>query len=275
MRSDSAASRVDKLIAVDLDGTLVSAGNSVGPENLAAIRRATEQGAAVAVVTGRPYASAEALARRVGLPEIPLVAFNGALIRRPRRGEVLLQRSVPAEFAAEVVEECVRRQLHLHYYVDDQLYVTADNDKAKMYCQRIGMTCQAVGDMRDFAGREPFKLLIIDEPSTIISLLDEFQYRWRGQLYVTRSQAEYLEFLSPDASKGQALDWLLDFYGVERARTMAIGDALNDIPLLERAAYAAAMPGSDPELLTIAQFTPPEVRNGVASAIDWFLNEVD
>ena len=86
MESQEAAKAVDKLIAVDLDGTLVGPDNSISAENRAAIGRAQEAGVAVVIVTGRPYVSAGAVAERLGLPEIPLVAFNGALIRRTGGG---------------------------------------------------------------------------------------------------------------------------------------------------------------------------------------------
>jgi Cof subfamily protein (haloacid dehalogenase superfamily) len=260
-----------RLIAVDLDGTLVGPDNSVSAENIAAIQRAGQQGAAVVIVSGRPYVSADGVARRVGLPAVPLVTFNGALIRWPDGGDVLYQCCVPADLAAEVVEECHREQLYLQYYLHDELYVTQYNDWARLYCERNGMSCKVIPDMSRFAGEEPLKLLVADRPERINGLLPRYQERWRDRLYVTRSMREYLEFLSPQVSKGRALDWLLDFYGLRREHTLAIGDSLNDLPLLEHAGHAVAMPNSDAELQEIAEFVPREQPTGVADAIDWFL----
>src|ERR1035437_2354957 len=105
----------DKLIALDLDGTLLAEDNSVSPENLAAIARAQEAGAEVAIVTGRPYTSADPIVQRLGLHGTPLVSFNGAVIRMPGYGETLYETLMPADLAAEVVDECVARRLHLQY----------------------------------------------------------------------------------------------------------------------------------------------------------------
>jgi Cof subfamily protein (haloacid dehalogenase superfamily) len=262
---------INKLIAVDLDGTLVGPDNSISIENISAIRDAGRQGAAVVIVTGRPYASADVVARRVGLPAIPLVAFNGALIRWTDGGEILRNCCVPADLAAEVVEECLDQQLHLHYYLDDEMYVTQLNHWARLYCERNGMSCQVVPDMRRFAGRQPLKLLVIDQPNRINELLQRYRERFRDRLYVTRSMAEYVEFLSPDVSKGRALDWLMEFYGIAREATMAIGDSMNDVPLLQHAGHRVAMPNGDDELKRIAQFVPPEQPTGVAAAVEWFL----
>jgi len=158
--------------------------------------------------------------------------------------------------------------------LDDQLYVTAYNDWVRIYCERNEMTCEVVPDMRKFAGREPVKLLGIDEPKRIDQLFEQYQKRWDGQLYVTRSMPEYVELLSPQVSKGIALDWLIEFYGIERKNTLAIGDSLNDVPMLERAGAAAVMPDSVQDLKQLSQFIPPEQRTGVAAAIQWFLELV-
>jgi Cof subfamily protein (haloacid dehalogenase superfamily) len=267
----SDAGTPDKLIAVDLDGTLVAAGNSVADENIAAVQRASDSGATVVVFTGRPYVSADRVVCRLGLPRVPLVAFNGALIRWPCHGEVLHRCPVPAAVASEIVAECQRRGLHLNYYLDDELYVTRDNDWARLYCKRIGMECHESPDMGAFDGREPFKLLVVDHPETIQQLLAEWQQRWDGRLYVTRSMPEYLEMLAPDASKGRALNWMMQFFRVARKDTLAIGDAMNDLPLLEQAGHRAAMPEGDEQLRQMADFVPQDQRTGVAQAIEWFL----
>jgi Cof subfamily protein (haloacid dehalogenase superfamily) len=261
----------DKLIALDLDGTLLAEDNSVSPKNLAAIARAQEAGAEVVVVTGRAYVSAEAVVRRLGLRDTPVVAFNGAVIRMPGYGETLYETLVPADLAAEVVDECVARRLHVQYYLGDTLYVTANHKWARLYCRRNEMDCVPAGDLRKFRGQRPLKLLIADEPAVIEKLTPEFQARWGERLYVTTSLAEYLEFMPREASKGAALDWLSAHFGVPRERIMACGDRRNDLPLLEHAGCPVAMPGGDEELKAVAAFVPKHQATGVGEAIEWFL----
>ena len=263
--------KLDKLIALDLDGTLLADDNSVSPENLAAIARAQEAGAEVVIVTGRPYVSAEVIVQRLGLRDTPLVSFNGAVIRMPGYGETLHEELLPADLAAEVVEECVARRLHLQYYLGDAMYVTACHKWARLYCRRGEMACVPAGDLRKFRGQRPVKLLIVDEPAVIEALTPEFQARWAGRLYVTTSMIEYLEFMPREASKGAALDWLSAHFAVPRARIMAAGDRLNDLPLLEHAGCPVAMPGGDEALRAAAAFVPRQQESGVAEAIDWFL----
>ena len=261
----------DKLIALDLDGTLLADDNSVSAENLAAIARAQEAGAEVCIVTGRPYVSAEVIVQRLGLHDTPMVAFNGAVIRMPGYGETLYECLMPADLAEEVVEECVARRLHLQYYLGEALYVSACHKWARLYCERAQMDCVPGGDLRKFRGQRPIKLLIVDEPPVIEALTPEFEARWEGRLYVTQSMDEYLEFMPLEASKGAALDWLSEHFGVTRERIMAAGDRLNDLPLLEHAGYPVAMPEGEDALKQVAVFIPPHQETGVAEAIDWFL----
>lgn len=261
----------DKLIALDLDGTLLADDNSVSPENLAAIARAQEAGAEVVIVTGRPYVSAHVIVQRLGLHDTPMVSFNGAVIRMPGYGETLYETLLPADLAAEVVDECVARRLHLQYYLGDNLYVTANHKWARLYCRRAEMPCLPAGDLRKFRGQRPIKLLIVDEPPVIEQLTPEFSEKWEGRLYVTPSMDEYLEFMPLDASKGTALDWLSTHFNVPRERIMACGDRLNDLPLLQHAGAPVAMPAGDPSLQALAAFVPEHQETGVAEAIDWFL----
>jgi hypothetical protein len=263
----------DKLIALDLDGTLLADDNSVSPENLAAIARAQEAGAEVVIVTGRPYASADPIVQRLGLRDTPLVCFNGAVIRMPGYGETLYETLMPADLAAEVVDECVARRLHLQYYLGDTLYVSALHKWARLYCRRGEIAGVPAGDLRKFRGQRPIKLLIVDEPAVIEKLEPEFQARWGERLYVTTSMAEYLEWMPREASKGAALDWLSAHFSVPRARILACGDRMNDLPLLEHAGCPVAMPIAGPELKAVAAFVPEHQETGVAEAIDWFLSK--
>lgn len=130
---------IDKLIAIDLDGTLIAGEDVISDDNIAAIHRAGQQGAAVIIVTGRPYVSADAVASRVGLPPVPLVSFNGAMIRWSRGGAPLTNTCLAADVAAEIVDQCLLQGLHLQYYLDDQMYVSQDNEQVRRYCQRNGM----------------------------------------------------------------------------------------------------------------------------------------
>ncbi len=260
-----------KLIAVDLDGTLLADNQNASPRNLDAIRRAIRQGVVVAICSGRPYSSADRVATRLGLVQTPIVACNGAIIRLPQDGETLYSVTLEADLAAEVVADCVQRQLHLHYYLNGQMYVTRASKWAWRYYLRTGVCPIPFGDLRKLAGQRPTKLLAIGEPAHISQLMPDFQQRYEGRVYITASMPQYLELLPLEATKARALNWLADHYGLSLRETMAIGDGLNDLPMIETAQIGVAMAQAPDQLHQAADYVTESQSNGVAEAIDHFV----
>ena len=260
-----------KLVAIDLDGTLLLDNHTTAPENLAAIHRAEERGVVVMICTGRPYPSADAVATRLGLTNNPIISYNGAIVRMPGGGEVLFSQPMPPELAADVVEECVVRRLQIHYFLDDVMYVPRVSAGARLYWSRTGMKPVPIGDQRNFAGHSPTKILVYAGPEVVARLLPEFRERYRGKLYVTTSMPEYLEFLHPDVSKGHALQAMAAHYQVGREQVMAIGDLLNDLPMIQMAGVGVAVAHALPELKAEAQYVTSDSEHAVAEALERFV----
>lgn len=260
-----------KLIGVDLDGTLVVDATHVSERNIRAIRAATEQGVTVAIATGRPHASAESFVTRLGLEGIPIISFNGAMIRRPAAAESMLEVPVPADLAQEVVRYCIDRRFHMHYYLGERMYVTRNSHWALLYESRTSLPPIPAGDMRRFDGEAPVKILICVPPETATDVLAEAQQAFGDRLLVTRSMPEYIEFLSPDAGKGKALLWLADHLGIPAEKTMGMGDMLNDLQLVEMAAFGVAMPHAQDAVKQAASYVAESGDEGVGEAIEKFV----
>jgi len=243
-----------KLVAIDLDGTLLADNHSTDPANLTAIHQAEAQGVTVVICTGRPYPSANEVASQLGLTENPIISYNGALVRMPGDGEVLFSQPVPAELAEQVVQDCVERQLQIHYFLDDVMYVPRMSAGARLYSQRTGMQPVPAGDLRKFAGSSPTKILVFAGPEVVQRLRPEFESRYDGKLYITTSMPEYLEFLHPDVSKGNALCALANQHGLDASQTMAIGDLLNDLPMIEMAGVGVAVARAEEALKSAADY---------------------
>ncbi len=259
-----------KLVAIDLDGTLLPDNRNTAPENLAAIREAEAQGVIVVICTGRPYPSADAVATRLGLTNNPIISYNGAVVRMPNAGELIFSQPVPADLAAQVVQDCVEQQLQVHYFLDDVMYVPRVSAGARIYSSRSGIKPVPVGDLRQFAGTSPTKILVYAPPEVVRELRPEFERRYQGKLYVTTSMPEYLEFLHPEVSKGNALRALAEQYGVAMDQVMAIGDLLNDLSMIELAGIGVAVARADEALKARADYVTTSSKQAVAEAINRF-----
>jgi len=260
-----------RLIALDLDGTLVHDARRIPERNLAAVRRAMDQGVTVAIATGRMHSSAETFVERLGLQGTPLISYNGAMIRVPGETAPLYHVTVPPDLARQVVQHSVDEQLHLNYFLDDVLYVTHMDRWAHLYRARTNNWPALAGDLRRFDGQSPTKLLIAAYPHQIDQLLPREQELFGDRLYVTRSMPEYIEYLNPAVSKGAALEWLAGHLGLQREQVMAMGDMLNDLPMIQWAGIGVAMPTAEEAVRRAADFVPEHEEEGVAEAIARFV----
>jgi len=263
-----ADSRPDiRLIAVDLDKTLLDEDLRVPERNRAALAAAAERGVTVAIATGRTHESAARFARRLGL-DAPVISYNGAMIRRPDDPEPMRHVRLPAELAAEIVELLVRDMTDFMYFLDGELYAQRLDHWARGYLARTGDLPRVAGDLRRFAGAEPTKLLLLGTPEQTRERHEFFTGRFGERIYATISLPEYMEILAPEATKATALRWLADHLGVPIEGTMALGDSLNDLEMVQAAGVGVFMPIADDHLRAQADFVPSDPPTGVAEAVE-------
>ncbi len=256
-----------RLVAIDLDGTLVDAQNKIAEEDAQAVREAAAAGIEVVLASGRMHAATAAICTDLGI-ENPVVAYNGARVTDMRTGEVIFHQPLEKEHAAEIIESIEERGLHLNLYLDDVLHVREIDAWGKLYAERTGSVLVASGDLRQFVGTQPTKLLVIAEPERIKELYQEYAARYGEVMYVTITNPEYLEFMNKEVSKGKGLAKAAEYLGVPREQVLAIGDGFNDKAMLEWAGTAVAMGNAVDEVKAVADVVaPPLEEHGVAWAI--------
>lgn len=260
-----------KLIVTDLDGTLLHTPTDISDANVEALRAAMDLGVRVCIATGRSHRSASQFVQLLGIEDSLLISFNGAMVRGSGSEKPLRHVTVPGDTAAELVRYCLEGRRYLHYFFGDDMYVTHMSRWGRLYMARTGDVPSPVGDLRRFDGQSPTKLLISDEPEVIAQILPEEQQRWAGELYVTHSLPEYIEYLHLQATKGEALAWLAEHLGIGLEHTMALGDQLNDLPMIRQAGVGVAMPGSCEDVKDGADYIANSGPEGVAEAVRHYL----
>lgn len=256
-----------RLIAIDLDGTMLTPELTVHPRTAAAVRAAADLGLTIAIATGRMHSSAEPFAVELGL-HAPIISYNGAMIRNAGEPEPLWHLPIPACLAAEAVELCVRDRMDLMYFIDDTILVPRYDHWAHEYLARTGNDSVVAGDLRGLAGREPTKLLIMGTPEQTRQRYGFFRREYAGRLHATVSLPEYLELLHSQVSKASALSRLAGMLGLRMSQVMAVGDNLNDLEMVEAAGVGVMMASSAEDLRAAADFVPESGEAGVAEAIE-------
>jgi hypothetical protein len=246
------------LVASDLDGTLLTPELEASPELPAALAALGTAGIPFLICTGRMFRSARRVAARLGLQHGPIVCYQGAMVVDLGTGARLLHRPMDGELAAAVVRRLRELGRHLNAYIDDQLYVEQLDDWARRYAEYAEVGIELVDDLAAaVTARPPTKFVVLSEPADVDALLPQIQREWGERLFVARSQPSYIELAAAGVSKSGALQWLCDREGLRRERTVACGDAQNDLDMLRWAGLGVAMAEAAPEVRAAADLVVP------------------
>jgi Cof subfamily protein (haloacid dehalogenase superfamily) len=238
------------LIALDLDGTVLTFDLKLDQRDVDALHRAVAAGMTVVACTGRPFPGALPWVRRLGLDQ-PIVCYQGAQVRTPDGG-VLLDQGVPHDLAVEVVRFARERDVHVQAYRDDMLIIERDRPEAHEYANHAGMEINLVADLETGIGATTPKLVMVASSAVVEALLPEVRARWAGRLEANTSMPTYLEVTNEGADKRRALQFLCERLGISHDQTAAVGDGRNDSSMLSWAARGYAVEGAPPEVIAAA-----------------------
>lgn len=263
-----------RLLAMDLDDTLLDSSLRIREEDRQALERARRAGVVVTLATGRMYRATLPYVEELAI-DAPVITYQGALVKHPRTGEVLLHRPVPLALALEIVDRLAARGFHLNVYLDDELYVERHTPESRLYASISRVEARAVGPLVPFlqkTGRDPTKVLAIAREEEIDGLQAEMRPLYEGCLHVTKSKPRFLEFSHPLADKGHALAVVAGCYGLSPEEVIAIGDSYNDLEMIDWAGLGVAVANARPEIRARAGFvTASNEDGGVARVVEKFI----
>lgn len=267
-----------QLLVLDIDGTIAGISNQVREPVKQAIRAAQAKGVKVAIATGRMFCSALRFHQAVG-SDLPLLAYQGALIKDPQTQQVRRHWPVSKETAHHLLDYFeqpeLRSLLSVHFYINDQLYVREITPETKIYAERSEVEPIAVGDLRQVLTDEPTKVLALSDDTEVIDrLFGGLRQRYTpAELYLTKSVATFFEATNPLVNKGVAVKHLAEeILGLKAENVMTVGDNFNDVEMLEYAGIGVAMGDAPEDVKAIADWVAPSVEvDGAAAAIEEFV----
>ncbi len=258
-----------RLVAADLDDTLLDSDGAFRPRTLETITACRSRGVVVTIASGRMFRSIVPYGTRIG-GNLPLIAYNGGLIRESLTARTLHHRAVDNRLAREVLSLCRERGWYVQTYLDDELYVESrDDERALAYEKLADVTAVPLGQAYWELRGEPTKMLLIDDAETMSSITEEMRARFGGRLSLPRSKPGFLEVVARAVDKGKALALLARSMGLDRKEVMAIGDGENDAPMLKWAGLGVAMAnGAALARETADAVTVSNDEDGVALALE-------
>jgi Cof subfamily protein (haloacid dehalogenase superfamily) len=263
-----------RLIALDIDGTIIGDDHEIGARTRAAVRSAMDRDVAVSLVTGRMVSSAMRFARELGLTA-PLVGYQGGLIRAMpapdtrRLGKLLLHTPLPADVARRILSWTRDRGLDPHVNHLERFILRADDPKADDYSAFMGARAELVPDLIEAIDHPVTKVLAVGEPPVPVEVAPAARAAFGGVADVTISHPRFLEFVAPGVSKGRAIRYLARRLRIPLAATLAIGDQWNDLEMIAEVGHGTAMPSAPAEVRAAARYVaPPLEQDGAARMIE-------
>jgi len=236
-----------KLIAIDLDGTLLNDKLEISPDTVKAIQKAVELGAVVTIATGRMFSSAKIFAKQLGI-DVPLITYQGAIIKDVHGEKAIYERLITPEIAEKLVEISRERKIHLQVYQDDILYGAKESEKLVSYAEGVKVPYTVEPDLIKLAKKGFTKALFIEEPEVLDALQIELATLFGEHAHIAKSKERFLEVTHPEANKGAALLYLAGKLGIDQSEIIGIGDNHNDLELIQTAGLGVAMGNSVQEL---------------------------
>ena len=228
-----------RAIAFDLDDTLLRPDNTVSDYTVDVLRRAAGKGILILPASGRTRDSMFPTVERIGCASA-FISCNGADVWTTNR-ELLMQELLPVDLAHEVARFASDRGVYCQTYSPSRFYYSVENEYAVSYAHSSSLQGEYVGDLTAFIRQPVAKLLMMDTPERIAALYEEAKVLFAGRASLTCSKAYFLECNPLKATKGNALKWCADHFGFDMSETLAFGDSLNDVSMLEAAGTGIAM----------------------------------
>lgn len=277
-----------KLIAIDLDGTLLSDDGTISNVNINNLHRVQKQGHIVVISSGRSLHDTKQIMEDAGL-DCPIITGNGAVAFYG--GKIIQNHYLPVDVTSKMMEIVEENGLYYEMYTKKGVMVEEDGMDAIQ--KEIKRMQEEVDDFQlehanhivdtqykqhgliyvpqykdvDFTSLEVYKIFVLSFNVEQLSKLRDVLIK-RNDISLTTSGAQKIEIGNPESSKGNALKFIAGYFGIDLKDTVAIGDNFNDLSMFKVAGMGIAMENAEPIVKEQADYvTKHHNENGVSIAL--------
>lgn len=264
-----------KLIALDMDGTLLTPQGTISPRTHAAITAARARGVTVVLASGRPLEGMTRYLEELGMtgPEDYVISYNGAMVQRVADGARIRSQLLTGADASLVARLAEQHGVNVHGFSVRQGLISPRLSHYTEHESRLtGMPVNLV----DFATLPPdeaiLKVMMIDEPALLSRAIAALPAQLYQDYTVVQSAPYFLEIMNKQSHKGSGVAALAEHLGLDASQVIAVGDAGNDSHMIEYAGLGVAMGNATEPLKALAQhITSRNDEDGVARVIETFV----
>ncbi|GGA92095.1 sugar-phosphatase [Ornithinibacillus halotolerans] len=267
-----------KLIAIDMDGTLLNDHHEVPNDVKETLTEAKRLGVKIVLCSGRPIGGMKKYIEELNLNEAGdyAIAYNGAFVQATDTNEVVSELSLTHDDLVNLYTVSKELDTPMHFFDAKGLYTPnadiSDYTVLESFLNKIPLHYRQVDEV-DATTSFP-KVMYIDHPEQLTKTIQSLPKELYDQYTIVQSSPYFLEFVHPQANKGNAVKQLAETLGIKQEEVMCIGDNGNDLPMIQYAGCGVAMGNAIPKVKDIADFTTKSNNeSGVAHAINTLVLE--
>jgi Cof subfamily protein (haloacid dehalogenase superfamily) len=264
-----------RLLALDLDDTLLRSDLTISYRTRNAIKRAEAAGVTVVLASGRIPAAMEHFARLLGMHKRPgyLICNNGTIIQESQSGSIVHEVRIEPGVALTAFDLADAEGFPVQLYEDDIMYVSRGNEFAEYDQKLTGLRQVVVENFRAMVGGGCHKLMIPGDPMLLAPLESLIRTYLGENITLFTSKPYFLEVLPFRTDKGTALAKVAELLGIGREEVLAIGDSMNDEAMLRWAGMGVAMANGDERIKSIAALVTARTNDddGVVEVIEKYI----
>ncbi|MDR0908165.1 MAG: Cof-type HAD-IIB family hydrolase [Spirochaetaceae bacterium] len=268
-----------KMLAIDLDDTLLRQDLTISLRTRRDIKKAISMGVLVVLASGRISSTLGKYGKSLGLHKAQngrhgyYVSHNGSCIRDSVSMEALKKEFLPPITALRVCDLADAEGFPVQIYEGDTMYISKENEFTCLHHKLTGMNVVLAPNFRELATSGCYKLLVPGDPMLLTPLLSIFETYLGDEATIFTSKPYFLEVLPPGVDKASALAWIAEQEGIKSEEVMAIGDSMNDEAMIRWAGVGCAMINGSDAAKQVARIISERTNDddGVAELIEKYI----
>jgi Cof subfamily protein (haloacid dehalogenase superfamily) len=264
-----------KVLALDLDGTLVGNDKEIKERDRQLVIEAQQRGVVVVLASGRPMFGMTPIAEAIRMDEFGgfILSFNGGKTIQFPTEEVIQEKVFPLDMLAAIYAVAKEEKMEMISYEDDYILTERPEDiyvYKESFLNRMPM--RKVDKLTEYITFNVPKCLMVGDADRLALVEQRMKQDFGHRLNIFRSEPYFLEIMPQGIDKGQALGKVLQHIGCSREEMIAIGDGFNDLTMVQSAGLGIAMANAQQVIKDAAQYvTLTNEENGVAHVVEKFI----
>lgn len=245
-----------KLIATDMDGTLLNSEHKISEENKKYIIKAQEKGVKFVLASGRPTYAMIPFIKELQMDKYGgyIISYNGAEIKEAKTLKTIYSKFLKVDIVKTMYEIAKENNVSLITYDKDLIYIYDVNDYSLVEPKITDLKYEEFKYKEELKNEEYPKCMLVSENSKIIKLEEKVKKLYNNELYIAKSSPIFLEIANKEIDKGKSLEKLLEILNIEKEYAIAAGDNYNDIALLQAVGIPVAVSNAVDEIKKIAKY---------------------